>query len=301
MKKTLAVFAVVALLVALLPASAALANGADSTYDRMMAAVAALDGLDGNEDADKKVDKAGEQLAKGLDPARFDADGEPVDKKVLDALKKAAKELAKAGEKDPDLDTALVEELVDTARTAALRALAAAEDRGAAAKDLEKVNEELAKATDEEKADKAMDRYKKAWQRAVNAKAPGSSSDGGGSEGGGDGGKYAAYTFHFIDLDTNEEMTISGHNAFGSDGYTGKSNEGFMYVNEKFGTIQLHVSCSDAFTDGTGDKSDPGEDTSLRVLWAEITKYDNGEINKECQISGLEDPPVIGTPGDPIG
>ncbi|NNK91828.1 MAG: hypothetical protein HKO87_05290, partial [Acidimicrobiia bacterium] len=135
MKKTLAVFAVVALLVALLPASAALANGADSTYDRMMAAVAAIDGLDGNEDADKKLAKTGEQLAKGLDPARFDTDGEPVDKKVLDALKKAAKELAKAGEKDPDLDTALVDELVDTARAAALRALAAAEDRGAAAKD----------------------------------------------------------------------------------------------------------------------------------------------------------------------
>ena len=63
--------------------------------------------------------------------------------------------------------------------------------------------------------------------------------------------------------------------------------------------VELHLSCSDKFENGYGEKSDIG---SLRVTDWSIQKYKDGELDKECTGTPvLTDPETPETPETPDG
>ncbi|MEE9205607.1 MAG: hypothetical protein V3U50_01355, partial [Acidimicrobiia bacterium] len=52
------------------------------------------------------------------------------------------------------------------------------------------------------------------------------------------------------------------------------------------GVMQLHVSCSDVFAGGVGQKSDPQASSEWLVYSFHIVKYKDGVIEKECDVVG---------------
>jgi hypothetical protein len=94
---------------------------------------------------------------------------------------------------------------------------------------------------------------------------------------------WSEYTFVFAD-----GTTISGSNHVGEAGYTGDKNQADLGLSE-----WVHVSCSDSFPDGWGDKGAPveGVDSSPLVSWS-IDKYKGGQLDKTC--SGDATPPDEG-------
>ncbi len=95
---------------------------------------------------------------------------------------------------------------------------------------------------------------------------------------------------------------MSGSNEPFTKGDTGKSTEGYLFSNafgpgETFldpalwdtpegGIMQLHVSCSDVFAGGVGQKSDPQASSEWLVNSFHIVKYKDGVIEKECDVVG---------------
>ncbi len=307
--------------------AATLATAADDTPMAKKAAIVAdLEALVG-EGGDKDLQKAIDAVNAGLAPEYWNEDGSALSekgKKAFDKDEKAIKELEKVGGLD-----AFIQRLVDIDRALAEARMEAAPE-GA---DLSKAEKELAKGAEElakGKPDKAVERYGKAWKEAGKAKV-----DDGGDVGAsgvvGDApygmGKYSVYEVVFVRADTVEWdepvfMTVSGHNEPGSAGDTGKGNEGFIFSNEfgpadtflssslwptpDGGIMQLHVSCSDAFPDGVGAKSDPQPESRWRINTIHIIKYEDGTVVKECGLSGLDlpytpphTPPAAPPPGGP--
>ncbi|NNL48429.1 MAG: hypothetical protein HKO76_08690, partial [Acidimicrobiia bacterium] len=101
-------------------------------------------------------------------------------------------------------------------------------------------------------------------------------------------GSWAEYTFRLWNLETGTMTVAWGTNQEGTLGYTGAGNEGYLQVGNEL--LQFHVSCSDAFTDGIGQKSDPAADSPWRVVDADIVKVKDGEIDKVCHLVGMPDP-----------
>ena len=174
--------------------------------------------------------------------------------------------------------------------------IAAAKAVGASESKIEDAEKELAKAQEEldkGKPHDAIDHFKKAWEKAFKAHAE-AIKDAAEAQAeaikveaaaaaapalGSGGGDYTAYTFTFIDL--NDPLPRKTFEASG----TSQGNEGYLWVDTV--QLQLHVSCSDAFTDGTGDKSDPTVGVhTLRVVSAIISKHKDGVVDKKCDIDG---------------
>ena len=110
-----------------------------------------------------KLEKAEKKLEKSLDK-QLDGDTD----KALKEISKAVKELLKA-EKEGVNVTNLNNVLVDASRLEAQKAIDAAIATGANQKDIDKAMKEMEKAQKElnkGKADKAVARYKKAWEKA---------------------------------------------------------------------------------------------------------------------------------------
>jgi hypothetical protein len=256
------------------------------------------------DDAVAKVrDKALEHLDKALDPGRWLADGSGVtDDKVFDGMEKAAKELAKISAPDAAW---VVAGLVGVAEDLAAEAIAAA---GAGGADVEKAQKAFDEAGAEEKNEKRIDKYAKAWKEAGKAVEKAAKASGGG--GSGTFGDSHVYDFTMVAADGVTSFVVHG---------TSGSNEGYLfhpgfgpddtYMDEAAraaviaeavaagvpgaagldaasgGVIQVHVSCSDAFPDGFGAKSDPAVTAAWRVQSAHIVKGD-----KTCDVSGVGTP-----------
>ena len=111
------------------------------------------------EKAEDKLDKALDQLANG------DVD------KALKEISRAARELLKAEQKGADVADA-IDQLVETSRSEAQAAIDAAVAAGGKQKDIDKALDDMAKAQedlDRGKPDKAIEHYKRAWQKAQKA------------------------------------------------------------------------------------------------------------------------------------
>ena len=282
-------------------------SATDSAMDRLEAVRSAAALMD--EDGAKAV----EELDKALE-AQLWADGNTLTedgKKAFDKMKKAAKKLNEAGA------ASLVDELVAIAGDLATAEMATATAAGVSADRLGKAAEKMDKAAAaiaEGKPDKAIKESLKAWKEAAKSMK----SD----NGGGSGGKYAAYEVEFVyaptmNTTTPTFITVSGSNEFGTTGYTGQGNEGYIFsrsftaVDSFHGAsltdgfmqgMQLHVSCSDAFPGGYGAKSDPSGDANWLINTINIVKYDNGVVDKSCELDGAGlDVPVTTGGGDGDG
>lgn len=246
-------------------------------------------------DADKKLAEAAKKLTESLSgkywsgPDELGEEGKKVFEKDRDAAKKlreAIEKLTKAG-----LDQTAVAEtlsaLVSEDRRLAEAMISAAETAGASGSKIEDARKEMTKAEKEladNKPDDAIDHFKKAWEKAVKAEAEASKDS---STAGSGGGDYSVYTFWFIDTSdpARAPFAVTGTNESGTYGDTGRGNEGYLEVDGV--KMQLHVSCSDAFTDGTGDKSDPTEASPFRVVNYTISKYKSGQLDKTCNLIGV--------------
>ena len=276
------------LLVSILAPAAVADTGPGTPHDQVSDLAATL------ANGDKHAVKAGEKLAKALRAEYWDDSGWPVTHKVFEEMRKAAKELAKSDSHDATA--------AELAAIAGMMAAGAIET--AAGHDVTKASEKLAKGKAAADA-KAIDEYGKAWKEVAKvlkkaAKAAKEAAKAateaagertkveGSPPGGNSSGKYAVYTFHFVNLQTGDQLTVTGTNAPGTAGYTGKGNEGYLEVAGEI--MQLHVSCSDAFTGGIGQKSDPSADSPWRVVDATIEKWKDGSLEKTCELVGLEMP-----------
>lgn len=245
----------------------------------------------GSEDADKKLAEATKKLTESLSgkywsgPNELSDEGEKVFDKDRDAVKKLRDALKQLEGPQHEAVVRVISAIVEADTQLALAMISAAQDAQASTDKIEDAWKEMGKAEEELADDKphdAIEKLKKAWEKAFKAEADASKA----AATGGDGGDYAAYTFWFVEyqLPGATPFAATGSNRAGTEGYTGQGNEGFLRVRDEF--MQLHVSCSDAFTDGTGDKSDPTEASKYRVVTARIAKYKDGVIDKECDING---------------
>ncbi|MBT8198000.1 MAG: ExeM/NucH family extracellular endonuclease, partial [Acidimicrobiia bacterium] len=125
----------------------------------------------GDKNDDKRIGKAIESLEDSLSPEYWAADGYLTEKgkKVFDEHKKAIKELEKVDAPEAsDVIAALVQVDADLAQGAIDIAVATGGDT----KDITKALKEMVKAEhylNKGKPDNAVDRYKKAWERATKA------------------------------------------------------------------------------------------------------------------------------------
>jgi tetratricopeptide (TPR) repeat protein len=258
-----------------------------------------------DEQATKHFDKAIEKLMKALDKDDlWTAGGEPdakKGKKVFKEAAAAAKELVKAGQVGD------AEMLVDLLRSLAVAAMGDPAGEKSA-KHLAKGDEDLAKG----KPDKAIDDYAKAWKYAMKAAgAPGAGDipdDVAGWLGfdfDGDAladfpGSGTVYTFQFFNTTTFATIVVSGW----SEGNEGFLNSTFFAATDTYtgtpGQMQVHVSCSDAFAGGIGQKSDPEAGSQWLVDYAHIAKYKNGVPDKTCNLVGF-DSGIQGPGGGAIG
>ena len=233
---------------------------------------------------DEKVAERAAKALADLDEAAA-LDGE--DK--LDALEDAAKELSKID--SPLADQALTE-IVDLARTMADEAIAAA--AGSDADKLAKAEKYRARAEEklaEGKPHYAIKYFAKALKYAQKAMKYGPAASGPIASTtivGSGSGKWAEYAFTLLDIETGWIHSVTGSNQEGAAGFTGASNEGYLFVDGD--RLQEHVSCSDAFGGGVGAKSDPSADSRWRVISAEIVKVKDGEVDKACHLAGLDIP-----------
>jgi hypothetical protein len=127
----------------------------------------------GDDKTDKRIEKAIEHLTKSLDPELWVDDSTLTEKgkKVFDEEKKAVKELRKIKDAPPEVGDA-IDEIVTADRQLAQDAIDAAIAGGGDPNDIEKALREMAKAQEEldkGKPDKAIDHYKKAWEKAQKA------------------------------------------------------------------------------------------------------------------------------------
>ncbi|MDH3539221.1 MAG: hypothetical protein OEP52_04445 [Acidimicrobiia bacterium] len=252
----------------------------------------------GSNDADKKLTEAVKRLGETLEDKfwtsseAFSKEGNKVFDKDRDTVKKlleAIKKLEEAALPSGSVQT-LVDDLVQEDRRMAEATIAAAVAAGASDSKIEEAYKELAKAEKEladGKPQDAIDKFKRAWETAFKAEAEAvKDSADGGATGGGD---YSVYTFWFIEhaVPGAVPFSVTGTNESGTYGYTGRNTEGYLQVRDEF--MQLHVSCSDAFTGGTGDKSDPQESSKFRVVNYMISKYKDGTLDKTCNLTGVPD------------
>ncbi len=277
----------VTLLLGSIPANAD-DGGLHSDYAGVQAALAAHADL-----AD-----AAEALAKGLADGVWagpDTLGEK-GKKAFDAARKAIKKIQDV---DPDHDAiaaliAILSSLVDGEMIAA-----------PSGSDLSKATEKLGKADQklaEGKPEKAAKELGKAWKEARKAAEKYSAPTLLTLASGASGGSYSEYTVEFIHVSGDMSFIVSGTNAAGTQGYTGKGNEGFIFspqfsANDSFHGadlmwngmqgMQLHVSCSDAFPGGYGAKSDPDIFSEWLVNKITITKVKDGVVDKTCNLNGV--------------
>lgn len=292
---TVLVTLVVAMVAALTVTNIGAADADTSAQTERQALIDSLAASD-----DDHVATAVEHLTKSLDPKLWADDDTPTAKgeKIFQLDAKAAKELAKAD--DPAAAAGLAQ-LLAMDQELATAAIAAAEAAGAEADKVDKARREYDKAAAkaaEGKPKDACEKLGRAWKEATKAEAKAiEGAEGEGSEGGKDGGKYAAYTFRFWNRHTGEVVEVSATNAYGTPGHTGQGNEGYLWIGAE--RLQLHVSCSDAFPDGVGAKSDPQPESAWRVIEAHIAKVKDGQVEKVCDITGLIDPPVVDPPTDP--
>ncbi len=294
MKRTTVLSLVLALLLIALPGSA-LANSSGSARHELTSLSTDLHALlsSPDEEVAERAEKALDKLADATQD-KYWADENHLAKdgnKAIDKLKDVVKELEHVIY-DARAAAALAAVVVVSERLA-LTELSDAIARNGEADEIRKAQEDLAKAELElAKGDfeDAIDKYKKAWEHAFKAEAeivdPAISVDvqvvGSGS------GSWAEYTFRLWNLDTQSMIVVWGSNQEGTYGYTGASNEGYLQVGDDL--LQFHVSCSDAFTDGIGQKSDPAESSPWRVVDADIVKVKDGEIDKVCHLVGMPDP-----------
>lgn len=301
------------LLVATLVGGAASAEdfavGADySAKTDVRNAVAALVPT-GDSKADEKLEKAVEKLDEGLDLELWSQDYEVSNSKSFDKDRKAIKELLKAIEEldgaAPAADIAvLIDDIVAINGTVAAGYIASASAVGGDSGKIAKANEKMDKAAQniaDSNPEDAVDEYRRAWEEAEKAldkvEDPSALS-----------GDWSEFTFYFVNIETGEETGALTGTSREDDplGYAGKSNEGFLMVGDTL--MQLHVSCSDAFADGIGEKSDPTVDSPWRVDHYTISKIKDGALDKTCDyvnvFPGTDSPPVVdpgGTQTHPAG
>lgn len=231
-------------------------------------------------------------------------------------LSAAAISPASASELDAQgIETAIVQSNRDAAVAAIEAAMASgldADDLKKATKNLENGDEKAAEGKwedAEKKYEKAVKYAAKAVEKAAKKAAKDDGKDDGNDAGlnaaavvadaGGYTGKWSAYEFTFYNLATGETHTVLGNNLPDNPlGQTGASNEGFIAVGDDI--LMLHVSCSDAFTEGVGQKSDPSIDSDWRVIDFVITKYSGSEADKTCPLSGNFTPPETSSAGEPV-
>lgn len=215
-----------------------------------------------------------------------------------------------------ELDAPGIEIAMDqSSRDAAVAAIDAAMANGLDADDLKKAIKNLDKGDEkaaEGKWEDAEKKYEKAVKyaaKAVEKAAKKAGKDDGDdavlnaeavlADAGGYTGKWSAYEFTFYNLATGETHTVVGNNLPDNPlGQTGASNEGFIAVGDD--VLMLHVSCSDAFTEGVGQKSDPSIDSDWRVIDFVITKYSGSDADKTCPLSGNFTPPETSSAGEPV-
>ncbi len=307
-------------------AAADLAALALNFHDQQ-AALTGLDFHDQKKDShdQKKLDKALKELNKGLADKYWAADGETLVGKGEHVFRRDARAIRHL-EKIKDLD---VGEIIDTIVDIDFKmAQAAIADAAAAGADTTKVERTMAKAAQalaDGNLSKAVDLYGTAWRNAARAKpkapkASTTSAGGGrsftGSTGStGSNGKYSTYEVVLVRTDTvgtgsPEFISVSGSNEAGTDGYTGKSTEGYLFDSrfgpgdtfldpmfwptlDPGGIMQLHVSCSDVFAGGFGSKSDPAATSQWMINSIHIVKHQGESTDKECDVigAGLPTPP----------
>ncbi|NNF63487.1 MAG: hypothetical protein HKN07_04435 [Acidimicrobiia bacterium] len=258
----------------------------------------------GDSKADEKLEKAIEKLEEGLDLELWSEDYEVINSKAFDKDRKAVKELVKAieelGGAAPSDDIALIlDDLLAINGAIAANYIEAATAAGGDSEKIAKANEKMAKAAEKVAGDEledAVDEYRRAWEEGEKAfdKIEDASAL---------SGDWSEYTFYFVNLETGEETGPLTGTSREDDplGYTGK-NEGYLMVGDTL--MQLHVSCSDAFVDGIGEKSDPAADSPWRVDSYTIDKYKKGEFSKSCDYVNTgtvtpPPPPPSGTPTTP--
>ena len=129
----------------------------------------------GSSKDDKRIEKAIESIDDSLDPDRW-VDDSTLDaedgKKVFDDEKKAAKELSKVSGSSADAAQLAVDLLIRADDQIAGDAIDAAIDAGGDAQKIAKAQSELAKAADavaDGDFDKAIGKFKKAWEHAIKA------------------------------------------------------------------------------------------------------------------------------------
>ena len=128
----------------------------------------------GDEKLDKDIEKALKHLDKGLEEKLWHPDGSRLTgkgKKVFDELKHTLKDLDKLKTPPAAISTS-IELLSKVSGTLAQTVIYDAISAGAKGKDIDKATKELDKGDKElgnEKFDKAVDRYKKAWKTAWKA------------------------------------------------------------------------------------------------------------------------------------
>ena len=128
----------------------------------------------GDEKLDKDIEKALKHLDKGLEEKLWHPDGSRLTgkgKKVFDELKHTLKDLDKLKTPPAAISTS-IELLSKASGTLAQTVIYDAISAGAKGKDIDKATKELDKGDKElgnEKFDKAVDRYKKAWKTAWKA------------------------------------------------------------------------------------------------------------------------------------
>ena len=296
-------------MLAALTASALVAGAAapaGSSFDVKTIAVidlAAITGLDSHDQ--EKLDKALSHLYKGHVDEFWAFDGDSLARKGERVFKhdaKAIKELLKI-EGASDAAELVIGYTIDMILTMDFRlaqgAIDAAAFVGANTTKAAKSMAEAETARVSGDISRAVSRAGKAWKEAVHAQEK--ASKGGSSS----GGKYSVYDVVFVRADTVDTdslvfINVSGNNQPGTPGDTGSGNEGYLFSAEfgpddtfldpalwpGGGVMQLHVSCSDVFAGGVGQKSDPAATSEWLVNSFHIVKYKDGVVEKECDVIG---------------
>ncbi len=262
----------------------------------------------------REMDKALRNLYKGLADEFWALDGNSLARKGERVFKYDAKAiggLLKIETDDVSINGAIddiVATIVDIDLRLASAAIAVAD---LARADTTKAKESMIKAEEALASGdikRAIRAYEKAWKHATRAQHKASKGGSSASD------KYSVYEVVFVrantvDTDSPEFITVSGSNEPFTDGDTGKSTEGYLFSDDfgpgdtfldstlwpGRGVMQLHVSCSDVFAGGVGQKSDPQASSEWLVNSFHIVKYKDGVIEKECDVvgAGLPTTPTV--------
>ena len=284
------------------------------------AALTGLDLQDQKKDShdQKKLDKALKELNKGLADKYWAADGETLVGKGEHVFRRDARAIRHLQKIDNIAVKDIIDRIVAIDFKMAQAALAAATAAGGNTTKVERTMAKAEVALAKGDFSKAVDLYGTAWRNAARAipKAPKASttSNAGANSFTGSNGKYSTYDVvlvrtNTVGTDAPEFITVSGSNEAGTDGYTGRSTEGYLYSSEfgpadtfldpllwdtiDGGIMQLHVSCSDVFAGGFGSKSDPAATSQWMINSIHIVKHQGESTDKECEVigAGLPTPP----------